>query len=595
MELLRFILFYRWPYRLLILLFSLLATVFGLLSPYYQKAFVDQFVYENAANLAGVKTLLPLSWAFFYILLMQLFSQSSVWLGMREALALQRSLSDKIYRKNLSIKSDTSAQKTVGETVALYTTDVSGATFIIEQTLPMGLSTIFPLILTPFAISILFHIPLWPTFSVIFFVAAINTLMALRQSRFFFLFKHLASERIAIVNEWIQHLRVIRILGWTEEIERRIFIKRRIETENRVSMVTNGQIMNAISTSVTFALNIAALYSLLYLRETPPTPGEILALLWILGIFLIRPFRQMPWFFTFGFDAWTSIKRLEAFLSIENPPSSFDQCKITNQTFNPPSPVQGAPVLDIRDLNLRLNFRPVLKNIDLTLKRGEFVAIVGEVGAGKSLLLLSLIGETQATFEQYRLFGHKIATLSLEELRSYFAYVPQEAFIMSASLRNNVHFQYSSPSQADPSVHASLKHAEFHVETERASGEGLDTLIGERGVNLSGGQRQRVSLARADFKNADIVLLDDTFSALDVNTENKLMENLIHKDWHEKAVLLVTHRLSILPKCDRVLFMKDGRILDQGPWSELIARNEDFARFVQEKDEDKTEGDSLEK
>lgn len=585
MNLLKFILKHRFPYRLLILLSSLIATVFGLLSPFFQKTFVDQFANFTPEELIHWVHLNPLISAFGCMLGFQLLSQATNWLGMREALILQRLLADKIYRKNLSLKSDTLAKRTVGETVSLYTTDVSGATFLLEQTIPMGFATVFPLILAPFAISWMFKVPIWPTFLAILTISILNTYMAFRQSRFFFLFKHLATERIAIVNEWIQNLRVIRILGWTEEFEKRILVKRILETKNRVQMVTNGQFMNAVATTVTFAINIVAIVSLLKLRASPPTPGELLALLWILGVFLIRPFRQMPWFFTFAFDAWTSIRRLEDYLEIENPPSSFDSLKRESSA---PNISNANKALEIRGLNLKVGQHTILKNISFNINAGEFVAIVGEVGSGKTMFLLSLLGETSAHFESYNLFNFQVIDMSWLHFRSIFSFVPQEGFIMSSTLRDNIFFEYRSSVEHDSSVMNALSKSDFNVERER-SGDGLNTIIGERGVNLSGGQRQRVSIARADFKKADIVLLDDTFSAVDVGTEKRIINKMIRSEWKGKTIILTTHRMSVLPNCDRILFMKDGEFVDQGTYADLLKNNLEFAHFVLEKEKEKNE------
>lgn len=580
MTLLKFIIRHRFSFRLLILLSSLVATIFGLLSPFFQKTFIDQFATSAPQELMHWTHLVALISAFGCMLGFQLFSQASNWLGMKEALLLQRVLADRIYRKNLSLKADTLSKRTVGETVSLYTTDVSGSTFLLEQTIPMGFATIFPLVLAPFAISWLFHIPIWPTLLAILTITFVNTMMAFRQSRFFFLFKHLAAERIAIVNEWIQNLRVIRILGWTEEFEKRILVKRIVETNNRVQMVTNGQIMNAIATTVTFGINIIAIATLLKLREAPPTPGELLALLWILGVFLIRPFRQMPWFFTFLFDAWTSIKRLEAYLEIKNPPSSFDPLKKESPA---PEFSKKHKALEIQNLNLTIQNKTILKKINLSVDRGEFIAIVGEVGSGKTLLLLSLLGETGAHFDSYRIANHPVDEMSWLHFRAIFSFVPQEGFIMSSTLRDNIFFEYRSSTDQDPAVMGTLLKADFNIEKERSS-HGLNTIIGERGVNLSGGQRQRVSIARADFKKADIVLLDDTFSAVDVGTEKRIINKMIRSEWKGKTIILTTHRMSVLPGCDRILFMKDGEFADQGTYEELLKRNAEFAQFVLEKD-----------
>lgn len=455
------VIFYRWPWRILILLSSLASAATGLAAPWFQKEFID--------TLTGRHSPFHLTWfdqaapwiilSFFGMILAQGLAQLTNFLGSREALFLQRRFSEQLYEQMLTLRADTRSRGSIGETVSLYATDVPGATVFLDQTLPMGSATLFPLILAPFAISTFFQTPIWGTMALILAVVAINTTLAFRQSRYFYLFKQLAAERTGLVNEWIQNIRTLRILGWTRAFESSIFQKREAETENRVQMVTNGQVMNSISTSITFFLNIATLGTLtLYSRQTL-TPGEILALLWILGVFLTRPFRQMPWFFTFAFDAWTSTRRLQNFLNTVNQQTSAAD-KILPA-------LDAKTAIEVQNLRLEVQGNRLLNDISFVVRPSEFLAIVGEVGSGKSLLLLSLMRETGAAFDRYTINGEETKNWSDEKIRGKFSYVPQEGFIISAQLRENVVFDYNPDPSLDPAVLKSLKSAEFDVDRER--------------------------------------------------------------------------------------------------------------------------------
>jgi ABC-type multidrug transport system fused ATPase/permease subunit len=562
--------------RFLILFCSLLTAALGLFTPLLQKEFIDHLTSNTARSFfpADVPVLWFILGAFFCVLFSQGFSQLTTFLSAREALFMQRIFADRLYKKTLHLKVDTMSSRPVGEIVSLYATDVQGATVFLDQTLPAGASTLFPLILAPCAISIIFDVPLWPTILVMLGITVLNTIMAFRQSKFFYNFKQLAAERIALVSEWIQNIRTIRILGWIRFFEKNIFAKREIETRNRILMVTNGQVMNAISSSITFILNAVTLASLIHFSKHQLTSGELLALLWIVGVFLTRPFRQMPWFFTFAFDSWTSLQRLQSFLNIENT-SNGDSTAPGADTGEAPESL----ALDIKNLRLQIGSRKILRGIDLRVAEGELIGIVGEVGAGKSMLLLSLLEETGATFDRYLIGDKNALELSNDEVRENFSYVPQEGFIMSASLRENVAFIYDIDPDRDPMVEESLRLAQFDLSTERVE-SGLDTEIGERGVNLSGGQRQRVGLARVHFHGAPILLLDDCLSAVDVDTEKKLFEDLIMGAWKDHTRLLVTHRLSALNRVDRIYFMQEGEIIDTGSFDELLSRSAAFREYT---------------
>lgn len=576
-QVLRLILFSRPWQRVLILLTSAISTTFGLIGPFLQKEYLDLLLGHPGHFLTRENYSWPIwtlmIFAFICIFAYLGLSQLTNYLGSREAIHMQSVLSRIFYNKALLLRADSLEGRQTGEMVAVYATDIPGATILLEQTLPIGASIIFPLIVAPIALVFLFDVPWLPLLFAVSVVAVFNFIMAYRQSVFFFQFKKLAADRIGVVNEWVQNIRTLRILGWIPSFETKIFGMRIKETANRVAMVTNGQAMNSVASSITFVLNILVVWMLLQASQV--SPGQLMALLWIVGVFLTRPFRQMPWLFTFIFDSWTSVKRFSEFHQITNlakRPISNEFKKITDFS-------ETGVALQVRNLNLKIGEQEILKSIDLQIKHGEFVAIVGEVGAGKSLLLLSLMGETGASFEEYSLGANDALNLPPSQLRQFFTFVPQESFIMSASLRENIAFQYNTGKDLDERILSSLQKAQFEIQRERIT-DGLNTEIGERGVNLSGGQKQRVSLARVDFHSSPIVLIDDGLSAVDVETENLLIESLLKGSWKNKTRLLVTHRLTVLDEVDRIIFLEDGRIKAEGQFDELLRKSPSFQKFA---------------
>lgn len=579
--------------RVLILTLAFSGAIAGLAGPVFQKIFVDRLMGATSLegdrlNLPWLQTLSPLDAigiAFVTTLISQALGLIGNFLCIREGAILQRIFSEALYRKMLSIRPDSMGTTTVGEVVSIYATDVAGGTALIDQVLPMAAIIVFNLALAPLAVRWICGIPLGMTLLVMAAIILMIVVMSTRQSRYFARFKQLAAERTGIVNEWVQTIRLLRILGWVESFERKIFAKREEETANRVAMVTNGQLMNAFGSSINFIVNLTGVATLIYMSGRKVTPGELFAMLWIFGVFMARSFRQIPWFFTFTFDSVTSLRRVQRFLARK---SDAGPVEVTQSEED----VKSTPLgLSVRGLNLVIGgaggaggAQPILHDIDFDVRPGEFVAVVGEVGSGKSMLILSLLGETGAVFREFKI-GDKIGNeidarhLDVNRRRGYFAFVPQEGFVMSATLRENIAFRYDANRAFDMDIRKSLEVAQFRLE-EEIQGPGLDTEIGERGVNMSGGQRQRISLARAHHFRRPIIVLDDCLSAVDVDTEKNLVRDLLDGEWRGQTRLLVTHRLSVLHRVDRILFMENGRIIDSGKFEDLLKRSVKMQEFV---------------
>lgn len=608
---LRFMLAYRWPWLGIMVILSLFSALTGLAAPFFQKVFVDRLTmvspeaqYGNSI-LAAIESALfqyhpifLLVGAFFAMLLTQWIGTLTGWLGIREAVNRQEVLGEVVYRKTLSLRQDQTLGQTVGEAVSIYATDVPGSTALVDQTIPLGAGVVFPFICAPLAVQMICGIPVGVTVLVMLVVLSISITLSVRQSRFFQSFKKLAAERTGLVNEWIQNIRLLRILGWVERFEKKIFAKREEETINRVKMVTNGQMMGAFGSSINFFMNLVAVITLTSVKGAAATPGDYFALLWIFGVFLSRPFRQVPWIFTFTFDSWTSIKRVDAFLERHRDSLGFslleyarrrlhdfasENSAADNAVLKATNDPLVAQDLSVAGLNLSVRTaqgeKKLLDDVSFEIRAGEFAALVGEVGSGKTLLLMSLLGETGASLKSLRVGKVELAGLSREARRPYFGFVPQEVFVMSANLRENVVFRYGAGTEFDAGVLRALRAAQFDPNHEGIA-DGLATEFGERGVNLSGGQKQRVGLARAAYLKYPVVLLDDALSAVDVDTERRLFETLLFGEWAQTTRIMVTHRLSVLERVDRVFFMKSGRVRAQGSFAKLVATDQEFREFI---------------
>lgn len=216
----------------------------------------------------------------------------------------------------------------------------------------------------------------------------------------------------------------------------------------------------------------------------------------------------------------------------------------------------------------------ILKDINLEIPSGKKVGIVGGTGCGKSVLLESLVRIYDITGGSIKLNGTEINEYDLSALRDRFAYVFQDVFLFSNTIDSNI--AYSEPDIEREQIISAARHAQAHGFIQNLP-DSYETIVGERGLGISGGQKQRISIARALLKNAPVLVLDDSTSALDVRTEKKLLED-IKENYPDKTILISAHRLSSVVSCDEILYMQDGMITERGTFDELMALNGRFAK-----------------
>jgi ATP-binding cassette subfamily B protein len=211
----------------------------------------------------------------------------------------------------------------------------------------------------------------------------------------------------------------------------------------------------------------------------------------------------------------------------------------------------------------------VLQDVDFRVEAGETIALVGRTGAGKSTLLALLCRLYEPPRDSIFLDGVDVRSLPLKDLRSAIAVVPQESFLFSATVRENIAFGASPELEEVDDVTLEWVARAAGLSRDIAGWpEGLNTLVGERGITLSGGQRQRVSLARALLRVAPILILDDALSAVDTRTEEEILGNL-RRDFLDRTVFLVSHRISTVRRADQILVLEEGRIVERGRHEDL--------------------------
>ena len=227
--------------------------------------------------------------------------------------------------------------------------------------------------------------------------------------------------------------------------------------------------------------------------------------------------------------------------------------------------------------------RPGLSDIDLTIRAGERIGIVGATGAGKTTLADIVLGLLEPVSGRLRADGTEITRENLRAWQRSVSYVPQDIFLTDASVAENIALGIA-PDQIDAArVEECARKAHLHDFIVSQLPQGYATRTGERGVRLSGGQRQRIGIARALYHEADLIVLDEATSALDTLTEREVMGAIAALPG-TKTVMMIAHRLSTVRACDRIVVLSGGRIEACGPWEELLARSPAFRDLVRHSD-----------
>ena len=282
---------------------------------------------------------------------------------------------------------------------------------------------------------------------------------------------------------------------------------------------------------------------------------------------LVWPLMAIGFLFNITQRGKVSYQRIDSLLSQESPVKE------------PESPLNGIENgrLDYAIDRFAFEDEETLRDIHFSLEKGQTLGLVGQTGSGKTALIKLLLREYDVDQGAIYLNGHDIRDYRLADLRSLMGYVPQDQFLFASSILDNIRF--GNPDLPFSAVEQATQLAQVYQDIQDMP-EGFDTVIGEKGVSLSGGQKQRLAMSRAMILNPDILILDDSLSAVDAKTEFAIIDNL-KETRKDKTTIITAHRLSAVVHSDLILVMQDGRIIERGRHEDLLALDGWYAQTYQ--------------
>lgn len=492
---------------------------------------------------------------------------------------IERALRERLFKHLQTLSYNYFSKTRVGEIMAHATNDIEavrmslamGLVFWVD-TIVLGILTIFFMIYIQPLLTLYAIIPMpFITLGTLFFSKMIHRRFEILQKAF-----GLLMER---VRESIAGIRVVKAYVLEDSEKKKLENIGRDYIQKSVNLT---KIWGMFFPLLLFLSNISTVIVLYFGGKLTIlqsiSMGDFVAFLSYLGM-LTWPMMALGWAINIIQRGSASMERLNRIF--EEKPKVYDYPYVVKI-----DRLRGR--IEIKGLTYgKQNGDPILKDINLNINKGERLVIVGKTGSGKTILCDLITRILEPPEGSIFLDGMEIHKIPIRTLRSSIGYVPQETFLFTGTVRENIVFGKFDAEDREVKEVAEIAHIYNEI---MGFPDGMETLVGERGITLSGGQKQRIGIARTLLMNPSILILDDALSSVDIHTEEKILEGL-ERFFQGRTVIIVTHRIASLRKADRIVVLDNGRIVEEGSHSFLLEKGGIYSRiYWQSKIEEEIEG-----
>ena len=492
-------------------------------------------------------------------------------LDFRINIYIDKDIRDRLFTKLLKAKVESLNEIKNGEIMSYFVSDLRKVTMTTSKFISTGTRIIanFAVAITMMSSSCnikLTVISLIPVFATIVIIILIRN----RMDKSFKLAQKSFTDLSEYVQESTDSVRTMKAFCGEEKQIEEFEKKNATLKKNNISVSIN---QNLLFVCVSFGFGIAYAISLLYgsnlVLKNEISIGDLIAFNGYLAI-LEAPVTWIPWLLGRAKKFKVSFDRLDKMFKL--PEEEIEDFEKNNN-----DKLEG----NIEIKNLTYNYpgyiETVLENININIKKGESLGIIGVIGSGKTTLMNLLLKLYDVERGKIFIDGKDINDIKVKTIRDNICYITQDNFLFSATLKENINL--FKDEYKDEDIEESTNQAMIYDEISSME-EGINTVIGEKGIDLSGGQKQRVVISRAFLNNSNIIIFDDTFSALDNRTEQHVLNN-IKELTKNKTCIIVSNRISDIKDCDKIIVLEQGEIVEQGTHQTLLKTNGKYQEFYQ--------------